>query len=384
MKRVYFDNAATSYPKPPSVSDSMLEYIRDIGSNVNRSGYGDAYKAEDILYETRQLLCSMFNGDDCKNVIFTSNITASLNFILKGLLKSGNHVLTSSMEHNAVMRPLKQLGRAGVSFETIPCFDDGSLNTSSFLSMIRPDTKAVVMTHASNICGTLMPLMEIGKICKDNNLYFIVDSAQTAGLFPIYMNAMNIDALAFTGHKSLLGPQGIGGFIIKEHMIDLIEPLISGGTGSISHTLDIPNFMPDRFESGTLNIPGIYGLNAALKYINKTGILNIQKKELDLTGAFLKGLSGIKDIKIYGRKDIFNRAPVVSIDIENRDLSDIAYILDDKYGIQTRVGLHCAPIAHQTLGTYPRGTIRFSFGHNNDLEEIEYCLHALKEIIYGI
>jgi len=173
LKRVYFDNAATSYPKPPSVSDSMLEYIRDIGSNVNRSGYGDAYKAEDILYETRQLLCSMFKGDDCKNVIFTSNITASLNFILKGLLKSGDHVLTSSMEHNAVMRPLKQLGRAGITYDTIPCFDDGSLNTSSLLSMIRPDTKAVVMTHASNICGTLMPLMEIGKICKDNNLYFI-------------------------------------------------------------------------------------------------------------------------------------------------------------------------------------------------------------------
>ena len=211
-----------------------------------------------------------------------------------------------------------------------------------------------------------------------------MDCAQTAGLFPIDVNAMNIDALAFTGHKSLLGPQGIGGFIIKEHMIELIEPLISGGTGSISHTLDIPDFMPDRFESGTLNIPGIYGLNASLKYINKTGISNIQKKELDLTGAFLKGLSGIKDIKIYGRKDIFNRAPVVSIDIEDRDLSDIAYILDNKYGIQTRVGLHCAPIAHQTLGTYPRGTIRFSFGHNNDLEEIEYCLHALKEIIYGI
>lgn len=384
MKRIYFDNAATSYPKPAKVGESMLDYIQNVGSNVNRSGYKDAYKAEDILYETRQILCSMFNGGDCKNVIFTANITTSLNIVLKGLLKSGDHILTSSMEHNAVMRPLKQLSSSGISYDNIPCFSDGSLDTSSLNSMLKSNTKAVVMTHASNICGTLMPIAEVGKFCRENKLYFIVDSAQTAGLFPIDMEEMNIDVLTFTGHKALLGPQGIGGFILKEHMIDIIEPLILGGTGSISHTLDIPDFMPDRFESGTLNIPGIYGLNASLKYINEIGMDNILKKELSLTGAFLDGISDIPEIRIYGKTDTINRAAVVSIDIKERDPSDIAYILEDTYGIQTRVGLHCAPIAHQSLGSYPKGSIRFSFGHNNNLEEIKYCIQALKEIIYGI
>lgn len=384
MKRIYFDNAATSYPKPASVLDSMIKYVKDIGSNVNRSSYKSAYDAEDILYETRQLLCNMFNGDDCKNVVFTANITTSLNIILKGLLKEGDHILTSSMEHNAVMRPLAQLASKGISFDTIPCFSDGSLDISSISSLLRPNTKAIVMTHASNICGTLMPISDVGKFCNENNLYFILDSAQSAGLLPIDMKAMYIDILTFTGHKALLGPQGIGGFILNENMINLIEPLISGGTGSISHTLNVPEFMPDRFESGTLNIPGIYGLNASLKYINNIGMENILKKELKLTQIFLNELSEINDIKVYGRKDILNRVAVISIDIPNRDLSDISYILDEKYGIQTRVGLHCSPIAHQTLGTYPQGTIRFSFGHNNNLEEIKYCIQALKEIIYGI
>lgn len=384
MKRIYFDNAATSYPKPASVLDSMIKYVKDIGSNVNRSSYKSAYDAEDILYETRQLLCNMFNGDDCKNVVFTANITTSLNIILKGLLKEGDHILTSSMEHNAVMRPLAQLASKGISFDTIPCFSDGSLDISSLSSLLRPNTKAIVMTHASNICGTLMPISDVGKFCNENNLYFILDSAQSAGLLPIDMKAMYIDILTFTGHKALLGPQGIGGFILNENMINLIEPLISGGTGSISHTLNVPEFMPDRFESGTLNIPGIYGLNASLKYINEKGMENILKKDLSLTQIFLNELSEIKDIKVYGRKDILNRVAVISIDIPNRDLSDISYILDEKYGIQTRVGLHCSPMAHQTLGTYPQGTIRFSFGHNNNLEDIKYCIQALKEIIYGI
>lgn len=384
MKRIYFDNAATSYPKPMSVSDSMLKYIRDIGSNVNRSGYGSAYEAEDVLYETRRLLCNRFNGSDCKNVVFTANITTSLNIILKGLLKPGDHVLTSSIEHNAVMRPLTQLSAKGITFDIVPCFSDGSPDISALSSMLMPATKAVVMTHASNVCGTVMPIADVGRFCKDHNLYFIVDSAQTAGLLPIDMETMHIDALAFTGHKALLGPQGIGGFILKENMIKLIEPLISGGTGSISHTLDIPEFMPDRFEAGTLNIPGIYGLGASLKYINEIGMNTILEKELALTKAFLEGLSTLKDIRMYGKTSLNDRVAVVSIDIPDKDLSEVAYVLDDKYGIQTRVGLHCSPAAHKSLGTYPRGTVRFSFGHNNELEEIKYCIQSLKEIIYGV
>lgn len=384
MKRIYFDNAATSYPKPEGVGEAMLKYIKDIGCNVNRSGYSEAYMAENTLYDTRQLLCDMFHGGDPKNVVFTSNVTTSLNIILKGLLKEGDHILTSSMEHNAVMRPLTQLSLKDITFDRIPSFCDGTPDLLSLPSLLKKNTVAVVITHASNVCGSMTPLYEIGKFCKENNLYFIVDSAQTAGAFPIDIQDMNIDALAFTGHKSLLGPQGIGGFILKEHMVKLISPLISGGTGSISHTENIPDFMPDRFEPGTLNIPGIYGLNASLNYINKTGMENICNFELELTKAFLEGLTDNKKIIIYGKKDIIDRAPVVSIQVTDIDPAQLAYTLDSKYNIQTRVGLHCAPFAHKTLGSYPAGTVRFSFGHKNNLTEVKHCIKALEEISHGV
>lgn len=384
IQRIYFDQAATSFPKPESVPQAMLYYMNEVGCNVNRSSYATAYTAEDIIFETREQLTEMFHGDDCKNSVFTANITSGLNVLLKGLLKSGDHVLVSSMEHNAVMRPLQQLRNRGVTFTRIPCDSQGNMDTEILPNLLRPNTKAVITTHASNVCGTLLPIGDIGRFCKDHGLIFIVDSAQTAGLFPIDMKEMNIDALAFTGHKSLLGPQGIGGFLIREHLVSKIEPLLSGGTGSLSHTEEIPDFMPDRFEPGTLNIPGIYGLFAALGYLKHTGIPAIREKELELTGKFLDGLKAIRKVKIIGRPDTCQRAPVVSIQFTGIDQAEAAYELDNSYHIQTRVGLHCAPSAHKTLHTYPVGTVRFSFGHWNTEDEVNECLNALEEISYGI
>ncbi|MCC8139351.1 MAG: aminotransferase class V-fold PLP-dependent enzyme [Lachnospiraceae bacterium] len=383
-KPIYFDQAATSYPKPPGVPEAMLRYMTEVGCNVNRGGYAAAYAAEDVLFETREMIAKLFGAEDCRNVVFTSGVTLSLNILLKGLLQPGDHVLVSSMEHNAVMRPLQQLKRQGVEFDRIPCAADGSMDTACLPGMLRKNTRAVVTTHASNVCGTLLPVAEIGKFCRENGLLYILDSAQTAGVFPINMEAMHIDAVAFTGHKSLLGPQGIGGFVLREGLAEKIEPLISGGTGSISHTEEIPTFMPDRFEAGTLNLPGIYGLHAALQYIEETGREKILRKELALTEQFLTGAEKIGGLKITGSRDIRNRAPVVSVQTKGIELARCAYLLDEKYHIQTRVGLHCAPSAHRTLGTYPEGTIRFSFGYGNTEEEVARCLSALKEICDGV
>lgn len=383
-KRIYLDQAATSFPKPRTVASAMVDFVTNVGCNVNRGSYATALSAEDILFDTREALTNLFHGEDCKNVVFTANITTSLNVLLKGLLHPNDHVLVSSMEHNAVMRPLQQLHRQGVEFDRIPCDKMGNLLFEHLPLLCKSNTKAVIVTHASNVCGTLLPLEEIGAFCHQNGLMLIVDSAQTAGVFPIDMQKMHIDALAFTGHKSLLGPQGIGGFLLREAMISKIEPLLSGGTGSLSHTEDIPDFMPDRFEPGTPNMPGIYGLHAALGYLHSVGIDTIRQKELALTAQFLDGLSQIKKVRVIGRTDIENRAPVVSIQLEGIDLAQAAFQLDQDYGIQTRVGLHCAPSAHKTLGTYPTGTIRFSFGHENTAQEVQNALTALEEILYGI
>ena len=381
---IYFDQAATSFPKPPEVSQAMMYYMNHVGSNVNRGSYGTAVSAENVLFDTRQKLTDLFHGEDCKNTIFTANITTSLNILLKGLLKPGNHVLTTSLEHNAVMRPLHQLTQNGVTFDRIPCDGEGNLLTETMLSLLHPNTVAVIATHASNVCGTMMPLEEIGNFCLRHILYFLVDSAQTAGSFPIDMQKMHIDALAFTGHKGLLGPQGTGGFLLRERMVSLITPLLSGGTGSLSYSEDIPSFMPDRFEPGTPNLPGIYGLRAALNFLEATGPDTVRKQEAELTGRFLEGLSGIPRIRIFGRKDLTFRAPVVSIQIEGMDPASAADCLERKFDIQTRVGLHCAPSAHKALGTFPSGTIRFSFGYFNTDEEIDICLDALKEVCNGI
>ena len=378
---IYFDQAATSYPKPKSVVEAMVHFMSEVGVNVGRGSYREAYTADHVVYETRELLKTLFNASDSKNVIFTANITQSLNMVLKGYLKPGDHVLVSAMEHNAVMRPLIQLKANGVTFDRIPCTSEGELILESIEGLIKNNTKAIIMTHASNVSGTMMPIEEVGKLCEKHRLKFIVDAAQTAGVIDIDMKAMHIDVLTFTGHKSLLGPQGIGGFLLTDEMAISIEPYIAGGTGSFSHTEDMPSQMPDKFEAGTLNTPGVYGLNAALKYLMALGLNEIRNKEMASTQMFLEGLKRFPNVTVIGKQETFNRTAVVSIQIEGIDIAHVAYLLDKEYHIMTRVGLHCAPHAHKTLGTYPIGTLRFSFGHLNTPDEIQTCIEALETIL---
>lgn len=385
MNRIYLDQASTSFPKAPGVAQAMMDYLTMNGVNVNRGCYSSAYSAEEVIYETRQLLAELFHFSKCKNVIFTPNVTTSLNFILKGFLKPGDHILVSAMEHNAVMRPVVQLASSGISFDRIPCRTDGSMILEKVEELIRPETKAIVTLHASNVCGTRMPLDALGEICQRHQLYFVVDSAQTAGIVPINMDKMHIDALAFTGHKGLRGPQGTGGFLVSQELAEQMEPLISGGTGSVSHTEEIPDFMPDRFESGTPNLPGIYGLHEALLFLKTHSLQAINEKELSLNGYFLEQLQALDDtgrhIRIIGKKDLTDRNAVVSIQTPEIDMSQVAWQLDNEYGVMTRVGLHCAPNAHKTLGTYPAGTIRFSFGPENTKNELDFAIQGLKKIL---
>ena len=381
MNYIYLDNASTTFPKAPNVASAMADYITNCGININRGSYSLAYDVEDIIYTTRQRLHTLFNGHDPSHVIFTQNVTMSLNMVIKGLLKAGDHVLVSSMEHNAVMRPLTQLLDEGITFDTIPCDSTGSIQMDSIEPLIRPNTVALIINHASNVCGTIQPLKSIGQICKAHNLQFIVDAAQTAGVIPIDVKACHIDALCFTGHKGLLGPQGIGGIILTKEMAQTLTPLIAGGTGSFSHLETMPTHMPDAFESGTLNLPGIIGLNEGLDYIESQGMENIHNHELVLTQSFLEGLQSIDGINIVGKQNIQDRTAVVSITIDGMDPASIAYELESTYYIMTRVGLHCAPRAHQTLGTYPEGTVRFSFGYANTLKDVESALSALNTIV---
>lgn len=381
MDYIYLDNASTSFPKAPNVASAMADYITNRGININRGSYALAYDVEDIIYTTRQRLNTLFNGHDPSHVIFTQNVTMSLNMVIKGLLKSGDHVLVSSMEHNAVMRPLTQLLDKGITFDTIPCDSTGFIQMDSIEPLIRPNTVALIINHASNVCGTIQPLESIGSICKTHNLQFIVDAAQTAGVIPIDVKACHIDALCFTGHKGLLGPQGIGGIILTKEMAQTLTPLIAGGTGSFSHLETLPTHMPDAFESGTLNLPGIIGLNEGLAYIESQGMENIHNHELVLTQSFLEGLQSIDVVNIVGKQNIQDRTAVVSITIDGMDPASIAYELESNYHIMTRVGLHCAPRAHQTLETYPEGTVRFSFGYANTHKDVETALSALHRIV---
>ena len=381
MKYIYLDNASTTFPKAPNVANAMSDYLTNYGININRGSYALAYDVEDIIYTTRQRLNTLFNGHDPSHVTFTQNVTMSLNMVIKGLLKAGDHILVSSMEHNAVMRPLTQQLDKGITFDIIPCDVTGSIQLESIETLIRPNTVAMIINHASNVCGTVQPIESIGAICKAHNLHFILDAAQTAGVIPIDVKACHINALCFTGHKGLLGPQGIGGIILTKEIAQILTHLIAGGTGSFSHLETMPTHMPDAFEAGTLNLPGIIGLNEGLSYIESVGMKNIHNHELTLTKTFLEGLRSITGINIIGKQDIQDRTAVVSITIDGMDPASIAYELDSTYHIMTRVGLHCAPRAHQTLGTYPEGTVRFSFGYANTLEEVDMALSALHTIL---
>ena len=381
MSKIYLDNGSTSFPKAPGVGKAMADFVEKVGVNIGRGGYEEAYSAAEVVLDTREKLCRLFHFDRPENVIFQSGITAAVNVLLKGLLKPGDRVLTTSMEHNAVMRPLRQLEESGVEVVLIPCRADGTLDFEALIDLATPGTRALVMTHASNMCGTVMPVKEVAEYCQTLGIWTIVDCAQTAGILPIDMEDWGVDAIAFAGHKGLLGPQGIGGFLITDDLAAEVDPLLSGGTGSISHLETVPEFLPDRFEPGTQNLPGIFGLHAALTYLEQTGIDAIREHEMACTARLLEGLSRLKGIRIVGRTQLTGRTAVVSVEFLHMDNADAAFLLEDKYGIMTRCGLHCAPRAHMTVGTFPQGTVRFAPGRETTVAEIDAAIAAVKEIL---
>lgn len=376
---IYFDNAATSWPKPPGLLEAVNHCLTSVGANPGRSGHKMSLEANKLVNRTRESLAELFNVQDAERIVFTLNTTEALNLAIKGLLREGDHVITSSMEHNSVTRPLYVLSQKGVMVSKINCDREGRINIRDIESAIVPNTRCIVMTHASNVAGTMMPIGEIGELARKRGLVLIVDAAQSAGLFDIDVSSMNIDLLAFPGHKSLLGPPGTGGLYISEDVE--ITQLKEGGTGSQSEISGQPEILPERYESGTLNTAGIAGLGAALNYIKSEGMDKIRKHELDLTARFVDGAKGIKGLKLYGPLTIEGRAPVVSFAVGERPSVEIGAILDQNFDIACRAGLHCAPDAHHTLGSFEQKLVRFSFSYFNKPEEIDAALGALREIV---
>lgn len=381
MEKIYFDNGSTSFPKAPGVGDAIRDIIEHGAYNINRGGYEGAYEVADMVLTTREQLCRLFHFSESRNVVFTPSITYSLNYVIKGLLKPGDHVIVSSMEHNGMMRPLVQMAHQGVTFDAAQADRDGVLDPQKVEDLIRPNTRAVMMLHASNLCGTMLPIQQVGEICARHGLIFVVDTAQTAGVFPIDMEKMHIDALCFTGHKGLRGPQGVGGMLLRDELCSQMTPLISGGTGSRSDSEEVPDFMPDRFESGTMNLPGIAGLHRALTYLEEYGIENIAHQELAICQRFIDGALTLPDTRVVGKLDTQDRAAIVSLDFQKMDNAEVSFLLDNQYGVMTRCGLHCAPRAHKSLGTFPQGTVRFSFSHHNTPEEVDTCIEGLRKIL---
>lgn len=379
--KVYLDNASTSFPKPQIVNDSIYNYLTNIGGNSGRSNHSNALESNRYVYMAREKIASFFNYNKIENVIFTNNITTSLNILVNGILKPGDHVITTSMEHNAVIRPLYYLKEnINIDLDIVSANNNGIIDVENIKDKIKPQTKLIIITHASNVTGSIQPIKEIGKLCMKNNIFFILDSAQSAGVLSIDFKELGLNALAFTGHKSLLGPQGIGGFIIDDKLNEICSPYILGGTGSLSHSLIQPDFLPDKFESGTLNIPGIVGLYEAIKFIENEGLTTICKHNKKLRKKLINELSNMPNYNIYGDLSSSNGTSCVSISHSKIDISELSYILDFNYGISNRSGLHCAPLAHQTIGTFPNGTVRLSIGYFNTLKEINYTIDALNKI----
>ena len=376
---IYVDNGATTFPKPKVVTDKIMECSLGYAGNPGRSGHKLAMKMDLEIYETREKLCNLINGTDVLNVIFTFNATDSLNLAIKGVLNEGDHVITTSMEHNSVLRPLNQLKKDGIIDLSIVYADkNGYINPQKIFEAVAPNTKMIVTTHMSNVFGTIVDIKSIGKFCKENNILFLVDASQSIGVLDIDVQDMNIDLLAFPGHKALFGPMGTGGLYIKEGIN--VKPLKQGGTGSYSHSIDQPDLYPDSLESGTPNGVGIIALGKGIDFINEVGIENIRNHEMSLKNHFIDLLKDNEDVILYGTLDD-RQGAVVSLNVKNMDSSEISYILSDEFDIYTRPGFHCAPLAHKSLGTNELGAIRFSFGYFNTIEEVEECANALINII---
>ena len=376
---IYVDNGATTFPKPKIVTDKIMECSLGYAGNPGRSGHKLAMKMDLEIYETREKICKLINGNEVLNVIFTFNATDSLNLAIKGVLEKGDHVVTTSMEHNSVLRPLNQLRKDGIIDLSIVYADNkGYLEPQKIFDAVTPNTKMIVTTHMSNVFGTIVDIKSIGEFCRDNNILYLVDAAQSIGVLDIDVQDMNIDLLAFPGHKALFGPMGTGALYIKEGI--KVKPLKQGGTGSYSHSIDQPELYPDSLESGTPNGVGIIALGKGIDFINQVGLENIRNHEISLKNHFIDLLKDNDDIILYGTLDD-RQGAVVSLNVKNMDSSEVSYILSDEFDIYTRPGFHCAPLAHKSLGTDELGAIRFSFGYFNTIEEVEQCANALKNII---
>lgn len=380
MEIIYFDNAATSWPKPPETIAAMQNYLHNIGGSPGRSGHRLSIEAARIVFGAREKLACLFNVPDPLQIVLTKNATEALNIAIFGLLKPGDHVITSGMEHNSVMRPLRMMEERGVRITVIPCDKTGLIDPAQITGAIKNNTKAIFITHASNVTGTVLPVADIGLIARNYGLVLCVDAAQTAGSYPIDVLEMNIDLLAFTGHKSLLGPSGTGGLYIRDGLEKNIEPLCVGGTGSRSEMETQPDFMPDRYEAGTLNTVGIAGLQAGVEFVLSKGVSTIKSKEEYLTKLFIEGISNLPGITLYGQTSVDRRIPVVSFNIDGMDPAAVALKLDERFNIMSRSGLQCAPAAHKTISTYPTGTVRFSFSYFNTGEQVIQSIKALEQI----
>jgi cysteine desulfurase family protein len=382
---IYFDNAATSWPKPPCVAEAMTQYMAEVGASPGRSGHRLAVEAARRLYDAREAVADLFHAPDPLRVVFGANVTEALNLALNGLLRPGDHVITGSMEHNAVMRPLRALERTGIQLTVAPCSSDGALDPADLAAAVRPATRLIALNHASNVTGTLLPIAEAGRIARQHDLLLLVDSAQTAGAYPIDMQSDAIDLLAFTGHKSLYGPMGTGGLVIGDRVdVHLLQPLKRGGTGSRSEREEQPDFLPDLCESGTPNAVGLAGLAASTRWVLEQGVERIRAHELALTAQLLSGLAAIPGVTVYGPRDARLQTATVSFTITGLETSEIALRLDDEYAIMCRVGLHCAPAAHRTLGTFPAGTVRFGLGAFNTAAEVTASLEAVAALARAV
>lgn len=381
---IYFDNAATSWPKPPGVAEAMQYFLEQVGANPGRSAHRLSIEAARIVFDARQAVAELFGARDPMRVVFGANVTEMLNLVLLGYLREGDHIITTSMEHNSVMRPLRWLESQGVKITVVRCSPQGFLNPSQIEARIQPNTVMIAVNHASNVVGSILPLAEVGEISRKHQLILLVDAAQTAGVLPIDMKADKIDLLAFTGHKSLGGPMGTGGLVIGERVdIERLLPLKRGGTGSRSEYEEQPTFLPDRYESGTLNVVGLAGLAAGLGWVVTQGLDVIRQHEMNLTRQLLAGLRHIKGVKVYGGLEVSKLTATVSFNFDGIQPSEVGLSLDDEAGILCRVGLHCAPSAHKTIGTFPNGTVRFGLSYFNTLAEIETALQHLERLSRG-
>ena len=380
MKPIYFDNAATSWPKPPAMMEAMARFNESIGANPGRSGHRLSIEAARVVYEARERVAELIGAPDPLSIAFAKNATEAINCVLFGMLKPGDHVVTSGVEHNSVMRPLRFLEQQGVELSVVPCSPAGVLDPGDAMRAMKRHTKLVVATHASNVTGALLPLDALARIAHERGTVFVVDASQTAGSVPIDVIRTGIDILCFTGHKSLLGPQGTGGFYIRKGLEQRVRPLMRGGTGSASEFEEQPDFLPDKFESGTPNAIGLAGLAAGIRFVLDLKVERIRENEAHLTRLFLEGLAGIPGAILYGPQDAGERTAVVSFNVRGISPSELAFELDEQFAVLSRPGLHCAPSAHRTIGTFPEGTVRFSFGYSTTEDEIRHGLEAVAQI----